>query len=118
MISSHNGSLLVVFLDKLYESVGLQLHSALLKLDPNTGETLETHSMESKYFGEGLTYAHGKLYQLTYKAGKGFIYDIENLGAKPEEFSFQTSTGEGKSRFALFNPYGVFIVNLTIGTGA
>lgn len=54
--------------------------------------------MESKYFAEGLTYAQGKLYQLTYKAKRGFIYDVENLGEKPEEFDYETTTGEGKCR--------------------
>ena len=58
--------------------------------------------MDAKYFAEGLTYARGKLYQLTYHANKGFIYDINDLSAPPEEFAYQTSTGEGK-QYAIFS---------------
>lgn len=82
--------------DKLYESVGLKGQSNVLVLDPNTGDTLQTYKMKSKYFGEGLTYdGHGHLYQLTYKAKLGFIYDIHDLSAPPKEFRYETTTGEG-----------------------
>lgn len=80
---------------KLFESVGLQSKSSLLVLDPNTGETLETYQMEAKFFGEGLAYSHGKLYQLTYKAQQGFVYDIKDLRAAPTKFQYKTTTREG-----------------------
>ena len=51
--------------------------------------------MGYEYFGEGLTYRNGKLIQLTYKAYKGFVYDIHDLDRHPTEFSFETTTGEG-----------------------
>jgi len=80
---------------KLYESVGLNKQSAILVLDENTGETLETYPMASKYFGEGLTYYKGLLIQLTYKARKGFMYDVNHLDSPPREFDFDTTTKEG-----------------------
>jgi glutamine cyclotransferase len=80
---------------KLYESVGLWKQSALLVLDPQTGSTLERYPMESKYFAEGLTYVNGKLIQLTYKFREGFIYDTNNLAAKPTKFKFNCTTNEG-----------------------
>lgn len=80
---------------KLYESVGLWKESALLVLDPETGSTLERYPMDSKYFAEGLTYVNGKLIQLTYKYREGFIYDANNLAAKPTKFKFNCTTNEG-----------------------
>ena len=80
---------------KLYESVGLNKQSAVLVLDPDTGETLETIQMDSQYFGEGLTYYDGKLIQLTYKAQTGFVYDARDLSKKPEPFDYKTTTTEG-----------------------
>jgi glutamine cyclotransferase len=43
------------------------------------------------YFGEGITFLNGKVYQLTYKTEKGFIYDAKTF-KKLGEFSY---TGEG-----------------------
>lgn len=80
---------------KLYESVGLEDQSAVLVLDPDTGKTLETINMESQFFGEGLTYYHGQLIQLTYKALTGFVYDANNLTRTPHQFKYKTTTKEG-----------------------
>ena len=35
--------------------------------------------MQSKYFGEGLTIYDNKIFQVTWKSNKGFVYDIKNL---------------------------------------
>ena len=86
---------LTFFDGKLYESVGLNKQSAVLVLDPDTGETLETIQMESEYFGEGLTFYDGKLIQLTYKALTGFVYDANDLTKKPQSFQYKTTTNEG-----------------------
>lgn len=83
------------FNGKLWESVGLQKQSQVLLLDPKTGKTIERIDMDSKYFGEGLTYYNGKLIQLTYKAQTGFVYDANDLTKKPESFHYKTTTGEG-----------------------
>jgi glutaminyl-peptide cyclotransferase len=80
---------------KLYESVGLNRRSAILELDPRTGETIDRIDMEKKYFGEGLTYVDGKLIQLTYKHKTGFIYDTADLKIPARNFSYSTTTGEG-----------------------
>lgn len=79
----------------LYESIGLNQRSALLELDPDTGKTLQTIPMEGIYFGEGLTVVNDKLVQLTYKRKTGFVYDINNLQATPQQFKYETTTGEG-----------------------
>lgn len=79
----------------LFESVGMYKQSALLVLDPATGDTLERYDMEAKYFAEGLTYVDGKLIQLTYQRKTGFIYNASNLKEAPRTFTFQSTTGEG-----------------------
>lgn len=72
-------------------------HSKIQRLDPETGKVLESQPfpLGSKYFGEGLTVVDSKLYVLTYKAKRGFIFDPKNLSAQPDQFDFDTTTGEG-----------------------
>jgi len=80
---------------RLFESVGLNGKSDLRELNPTTGEAMTKIPMEGKYFGEGLTFVNGQLIQLTWKAKKGFKYDINDLTAPPTEFNFATTRNEG-----------------------
>jgi glutaminyl-peptide cyclotransferase len=68
---------LVVHDGFLWESTGLNGQSSIRKIDLETGEVLIQKDLDEKYFAEGLTVLDGKLYQLTWKAGVGFIYDLE-----------------------------------------
>jgi glutaminyl-peptide cyclotransferase len=79
----------------LYESTGLTGGSSIRTLDPETGATLSSFPLDTKYFGEGITYVNGKIYQLTYKKKTGFIFDAADLSIPPGTFSFDTTTGEG-----------------------
>jgi glutamine cyclotransferase len=79
----------------LYESIGLNGQSSLLVLDAFTGTTKSSFDIDAKYFGEGLTYMNGKLVQLTWKSGTGFVYDTDDLAAKPSTFQFSTTRNEG-----------------------
>ncbi len=47
-----------------------------------------------QYFGEGITFLHNKLYQLTYTNQKGFVYDAETF-RKTGEFSYKNKEGWG-----------------------
>lgn len=78
----------------LYESVGQYGESDIRKVDLATGKILQSTKMEDRYFGEGLTILNGKIYQLTYKEGKGMVY---NLGTMKQEsmFSFPAQEGWG-----------------------
>lgn len=76
----------------LYESVGNYGKSDIRKVELKTGNELLTHKMDDRYFGEGLTMLGGKLYQLTYKEGRGFVYDPATL---KEEGTFTFNTEEG-----------------------
>lgn len=58
-----------------FESTGLNGMSSLRKVDAETGQVLESLSLDPAYFGEGLTLFNGKLIQLTWQSHIGFVYD-------------------------------------------
>lgn len=63
----------------LYESTGLEGKSFLLKTDFKTGKIQQSVALEAQYFGEGITVLNDKIYQLTWKNKKGFIYNATTL---------------------------------------
>jgi len=71
----------------LYESTGSYGKSSLRKIETKTGKILQQIQLESQFFGEGLTILNQKLYQLTWREKKGFVYNLETL-EKIDEFSF------------------------------
>ena len=78
----------------LYESTGEYGTSDIRKVELATGKVITSHKMDDKYFGEGLTILNNKLYQLTYKEGKGFVYDPQTLKLE-QSFSFSAPEGWG-----------------------
>ncbi len=76
----------------LYEGTGNYGESDLRKVNLQTGEVLLSKKLDKKYFGEGITILNGKIYQLTYREGKGFVYDLATL---KEEKSFIFNAAEG-----------------------
>ena len=78
----------------LYESTGEYGESDIRKVELATGKVVYRHKLEDKYFGEGLTIVNDKIYQLTYREGRGFVYDLATL--RPvRNFSFNTTEGWG-----------------------
>jgi len=65
--------------DTLYESTGLRKQSTLRKTNYITGEVLQSEKLADHYFGEGLTIIKGKIYQLTWQANTGFIYNLKTI---------------------------------------
>ncbi|QEM13969.1 glutaminyl-peptide cyclotransferase [Mucilaginibacter rubeus] len=63
----------------LYESIGDYEHSAIRKVDLNTGKVLQETKLDKKYFGEGIAVVGDKVVQLTYKEKVGFVYDKNTL---------------------------------------
>ena len=59
----------------LYESTGREGFSSVRKVDLESGAVLKIHNLAPRYFGEGLALFGGKLIQLTWLNGKGFIYE-------------------------------------------
>jgi len=65
--------------DTLYESTGQNGASHFRKYDYKTGKVYKQVDLETKYFGEGITFINGKLFQLTWQEKTGFIYNAKTL---------------------------------------
>ena len=78
----------------IYEGTGEQGSSGLFKVNLNTGNTILQHLLDDKYFGEGITILNDKIYQLTYRAQKGFVYNLSNF-AVIDSFTFKSKEGWG-----------------------
>jgi len=76
---------------QLYESTGRLGYSQLRHVELTTGRVLVATELAADRFGEGLTLLDGRLYQLTWKSGVGYVYRADNL-ALVDSFNF---TGEG-----------------------
>jgi glutamine cyclotransferase len=63
----------------LYEGTGLKGSSALRKVEIETGKVVEETKLHPQYFGEGITVAQGKVFQLTWKDKTGFVYEAKTL---------------------------------------
>jgi glutamine cyclotransferase len=59
----------------LYEGTGLNGQSTLRRVDLWSGEVLQFYALSPEYFGEGITIWEGRIVQLTWKSGQGFVYD-------------------------------------------
>ena len=74
----------------LYETTGHYGESTLRKVDIKTGKVLQKIDLDKKYFGEGMTIFNNKIYWLTWKANKGFIYDLKTF-KQEGEFNYNKS---------------------------
>jgi len=75
----------------LYESTGWNASASLRMIDLHTGRIQKKVDLPVRCFAEGITVLDGKIYQLTWRNRKGFIYDpgsLQSLG----EFTYD---GEG-----------------------
>ena len=86
--------------DTLYESTGSpsylpQTESVLGVLDLETGKIDTKVKLDRDiYFGEGSTILKDKIYQLTYKNQKGFVYDAKTF-EQIQTFDFESREGWG-----------------------
>jgi glutamine cyclotransferase len=86
--------------DTLYESTGSpdylpQTQSILGPLDLKTGNiNIKAELDRNIYFGEGSTILNNKIYQLTYKNQKGFVYDAQTF-KEINTFTFPSAEGWG-----------------------
>ena len=72
-----------------YEGTGLRGQSTLRRVDLETGEVLQTHSLPPQYFGEGITIWEDRIIQLTWQSRLGFVYDKESF-EQFETFAYPT----------------------------
>lgn len=82
----------------LYESTGQYGESKLRALDYKNDAILKNVNLSRSYFGEGLTVLNDKIYQLTWKEGRGLIYDV-NTFEKLGSFNY----GQSKEGWGLCN---------------
>ncbi len=74
--------------DTLYESTGQNGKSYLRKYDYKTGKIFKQVDLDSKYFGEGITFINNKIFQLTWQEKTGFIYNEKTLKLE-KTFTFE-----------------------------
>ena len=74
----------------LYETTGRNGQSSLRKVEIKTGKVLQKIDLDKKYFGEGMTIVNNKIFWLTWKANKGFVYDLKTFNLE-KEFSYNKS---------------------------
>jgi glutamine cyclotransferase len=80
------------YLDGLFwEGTGLQRHSAVLAIQPETGNVLQHRDLPEQYFGEGIVDWGPNLYQWTWQAHICFVYDRFSLQLV-KQFAYE---GEG-----------------------
>jgi glutamine cyclotransferase len=91
---------LLVHDGQLYESTGYDSEFASTRslfgpVDLHTGKIQPKVEIDkSKYFGEGIVFLEGKVYQLTYKTKIGFVYDSKTF-KKLADFTFPSVEGWG-----------------------
>jgi len=78
---------LVIEYGRLFESTGQEGSSWIAEVDLASGRQNKKVNLDSIYFGEGITILGNKIYQLTWKSKKGFVYDV-NTFQKVNEFSY------------------------------
>ena len=76
---------------RLIESTGIVGKSEVREVDMTTGRVKHAQKLPRQHFGEGIALAGGRLYQLTWRAGQGYVYDAQTL-APVDSFDYQ---GEG-----------------------
>jgi glutaminyl-peptide cyclotransferase len=63
----------------LYEGTGRNGQSSLRKVRLETGKVIQRVDLGSEFFGEGITIVKDRVFQLTWKSGVGFVYDLKSF---------------------------------------
>lgn len=75
----------------LYEATGMKGESTVRKVIPETGEVIQSFAIPKDVFGEGIVLLNDKIIQLSWQAGRGFVYDYSTFKLT-DEFIYN---GEG-----------------------
>ncbi|RFM33542.1 glutaminyl-peptide cyclotransferase [Chitinophaga silvisoli] len=70
---------LLVHNNELFESTGREGFSKFAQVDLATGKAIREHYIDKSIFGEGITIFDNKIYQLTYRSNKVFVYDLKDF---------------------------------------
>jgi len=63
----------------LYEGTGLHGQSTVRRVALESGRVLALHRLPRRFFGEGIAVYAGRVVQLTWRSGVGFVYEPESL---------------------------------------
>jgi len=75
----------------LYEGTGLYGRSSLRKVNLDDGYVVEQVDLDARFFGEGIAILNERIFQLTWRERRGFVYDLGSL-ENIDTFSYR---GEG-----------------------
>lgn len=89
----------------MYESTGQYGRSYIYKYELESGKVIKEYKLDDKYFGEGLTVMGDKMYMLTYRAQKGFVFN-KNTFELLETFTFDAQEGWGMTNDSTHLIYG------------
>ena len=76
---------------RLIESTGLEGKSDLREVDVKTGRVISHHPLPVREFGEGIAQVDDRIFQITWRSGRGHVYDAKTL-ALVDSFTY---AGEG-----------------------
>ena len=64
---------------RLFESTGVYGESSLREVNLSTGEVIRSVNLSEDEFGEGITFVDDQIFQLTWKQGIAYRYDVETF---------------------------------------
>ncbi len=73
----------------LYEGTGQRGESSLRRVELSSGAVLQRHDLSAALFGEGITVFGDRIIQLTWQAGRAFVYDKASFSVV-QEFTYRT----------------------------
>ena len=62
-----------------FESTGQHGESSIRKVEIDSGRVLQKQDLSKNYFGEGAAILGDRIYQITWRDGKAFVYDLNDL---------------------------------------
>jgi glutamine cyclotransferase len=95
----------------MFESTGRRGQSTVRIVDPETGNVSSLYHLPDEYFGEGMTFYKGELFQLTWTSATGFVYDPSNLTLSPlRSFQYETTKNNEGWGITVYEEKDEFIV--------
>lgn len=112
---------LLVHAGRLLESTGVRGRSSVRELDLETGAVIRRTDLPKDEFGEGIAVLGDRIYQVTWKSQRGFVYDARTF-APIDSFTYEgegwgmTTDGtrlylsDGTSKIRVIDPDGFRVV--------